>query len=96
MQRQTEVLVRLLERMRDEDRSQEVKPKLSIKFVPLLEKDYIEAYLITFERIMVTRKVDKKRWPHYLAPTGKIQPAFAALPTADADGYKAIKNIVLI
>ena len=98
MQRRMEILVRLVERPRDEEGIGRGKPELSIKLVPLSEKDDIEAYLITFERIMVAHKVDKERWPHYLAPqlTGKAQLAFAALPTVDADDYEAIKNAILV
>jgi hypothetical protein len=39
-----------------------------VKLVPLFEKDDIEAYLVTFKRIMEAHKVDKGRWAHYLAP----------------------------
>lgn len=37
--------------------------ELSVKLVPLTEKDDIESYLVTFERIMAAHKVDKGRWP---------------------------------
>ena len=70
---------------------------MGVKLVPLTEKDDIEAYLVTFERIMGAHKVDKSRWPHYLAPqlTGRAQLAFAALPTIDSDDYEAIKAAIL-
>ena len=63
-----------------------------------MERDDIESYLVTFERIMTAHKVDKGRWPHYLAPqlTGKAQLAFAALPVSDSADYDAIKTAVLI
>lgn len=51
------------------------KRELSVELVPLSGKDYIEAYLATFERIMATHKVEKSCWPQYLAPqlTGRAQ-----------------------
>ena len=60
-----------------------IKGELSgVKLVPLSEKDDIEAYLVTFERVMEAHKVEKDRWAHYLAPqlTGKAQLVFAAVP----------------
>ena len=56
MQRRMEILVRLVERPRDEEGIGRGKPELSIKLVPLSEKDDIEAYHITFERIMVAHR----------------------------------------
>ena len=72
--------------------------ELSVKLVALMERDDIESYLVTFERIMTAHKVDKGRWPHYLAPqlTGKAQLAFAALPVSDSADYDAIKTAVLV
>lgn len=62
-----------------------IKSELSgVKLVPLSEKDDIEAYLVTFERVMEAHKVDQDRWAHYLASrlTGRAQLVFAAVPTA--------------
>ena len=72
--------------------------ELSVKLVALMERDDIESYLVTFKRIMTAHKVDKGRWPYYLAPqlTGKAQLAFAALPVSDSADYDAIKTAVLI
>ena len=69
------------------------KQELSVKLVPLTEKDDIEAYLVTFERIMAAHQVEKDCWPQYLAPqlTGRAQLAFAALPVDDSGNYDAIK-----
>ena len=46
-----------------------------VKLVPLTEKDDIEAYLVTFERIMEAYKVEKDRWTYHLVPqlTGRAQ-----------------------
>eukprot|EP00731_Ephydatia_muelleri_P005766 Em0003g14a len=55
--------------------------ELSVKLVVLKDDDDIESYLVTFERIMAAHKVEKERWPHYLAPqsAGKPQLALGAL-----------------
>ena len=45
-----------------------VATELNVKLVALTERDDIESYLVTFERIMAAHNVDKGRWPHYLAP----------------------------
>ena len=72
--------------------------ELSVKLVALTALDDIESYLVTFERIMTAHKVDKGRWPHYLAPqlTGKAQLAFAALPVSDSADYDTIKAAILV
>ena len=71
--------------------------KLNVKLVPLTEKDDIEAYLVTFERIMEGQKIGKDSWSHYLAPqlTGRAQLAFAALPSTDASNYDTLKAAIL-
>ena len=46
----------------------EAKPaikELSVKLVPLSEKDEIEVYLVTFERIMEAHKIKKDKWSQY-------------------------------
>ena len=46
---------------------------LDVKLVPLSAKDDIEAYLLTFERIMSAHEIRRDQWPYHLAPqlTGK-------------------------
>ena len=68
------------------------KRELSVKLVPLSDKDDIEAYLVAFERVMTAQKIDISCWSQYLAPqlTGKAQLAFAALP-AESGKYDTIK-----
>ena len=70
---------------------------LDVKLVPLSAKDDIEAYLVTFERIMVAHEIRKDQWPYQLAPqlTGKAQLAFAAMLSTEAKDYDAIKAAVL-
>ena len=89
------MLMKLLEaKTKGEPKTTELS---GVKLVPLSEKDDIEAYLVTFERIMEAHKVDPSRWPHYLTPqlSGKAQLAFAALPTEDSGNYEKIKTAIL-
>ena len=74
-----------------------VNRPVDVKLVPLSEKDDIEAYLVTFERIMAAHEIRQNQWPYHLAPklTGKAQLAFAALPPAEARDYDAIKAAIL-
>ena len=69
--------------------SSEAKPSagLSVRLVPLGKNDDIEAYQVTFERIMAAHKVKKNRWSQYLAPlSGRAQLAFAALTAISSAG----------
>ena len=70
---------------------------LDVKLIPLSAKDDIEAYLVTFERIMVAHEIRKDQWPYQLAPqlTGKAQLAFAVMSSTEAKDYDAIKAAVL-
>ena len=72
--------------------------ELGIKLVALRDSNDIEAYLVTFERIMAAHKIERGRWPHYLAPqlSGKAQLAFVALPITDSANYDAIKAAILM
>ena len=74
-----------------------VNRPVDVKLVPLSEKDDIEAYLVTFQRIMAAHEIRQNQWPYHLAPqlTGKAQLAFAALPPAKARDYDAIKAAIL-
>ena len=69
---------------------------LEVKLVPLTEKDDIEAYLMTFERIMRAYQIEKWRWLQYLALqlTGKAQLVFRAILTTDAGSYEVIKTSI--
>ena len=91
-----EKLVKMVEESHRAPRGKSA-PELSVKLVPFSEKDDIEAYLVTFERIMTAHMVDKERWPHFLVPqlSGRAQLAFAALPTTDSGDYEAIKAAIL-
>ena len=69
------------------------KPRL----MKLGERDDIEAYLRTFERMMAVFEVDRGQWSYMLAPqlTGKAQKAFAALEDGAAGDYDALKAAIL-
>ena len=70
---------------------------LDVKLVPLSAKDDIEAYLVTFERIISAHEIRKNQWPNHLAPqlTGKAKLAFAAMSSTEAKDYDAIKAAIL-
>ena len=67
--------MKLVEESRTAHPHKSAQDLLSVKLVPLTEKDDIETYLVTFEQIMVAHKKDKTRWPHHLALqlTGRAQ-----------------------
>ena len=95
-----QTLMKLVKESRTAHPHKSSQNMLSVKLVPLTEKDDIEVYLVTFERIMVAHKIDKTRWPHHLAPQLTVraqlaQLAIAALSTAISDDYEAIKTAVL-
>ena len=64
------------------------------KFV---EGDDVEAYLPTFERLMTVHQVDRMLWIVHLAPqlAGRMQQAYAALPSDTAGDYKEVKKAIL-
>ena len=69
------------------------KPRLT----KLGERDDIEAYLRTFERMMAVFEVERGQWSYMLAPqlTGKAQKAFAALEDGAAGDYDSLKAAIL-
>ena len=87
MQAHMERLMKVVEDSKATSAAKTVGELSGVKLVPLSEKDNIEAYLVTFERIMEAHKVGKEQWAHYLA--------FAALPTADSRKYDSIKAAIL-
>ena len=61
----------IMEMMRTSGKTSKAKPSagISVKLVPLAENDDVEAYLVTFERIMAAHKVEKSRWSQYPGTT---------------------------
>ena len=68
-----------------------------MKLTRLTEKDDIEAYLTTFERMMEVYGIGKEKWAYKLAPqlTGKAQQAYAAMQPEEAGDYEKLKSVVL-
>ncbi|ETW98513.1 MAG: hypothetical protein ETSY2_42715 [Candidatus Entotheonella gemina] len=68
-----------------------------MRLTRLSDQDDIEAYLLTFERMMQAYEVDRPRWTYRLAPqlTGKAQQAYAALSITDASDYDTLKTAIL-
>ena len=93
-QEQIERLMRLVEESHTREAGRASGDKLKSK---LTERDDIEAYLTTFERIMVVHGVDRSRWAYKLAPelTGKAQLAYAAMDTAASGDYEELKAAIL-
>ena len=63
----------------------------------MTEKDDIEAYLTTFERLMKAYDIKEERWSFKLAPQliGKAQQAYAAMPPDEAKVYANLKDAIL-
>ena len=68
-----------------------------MKLTKLTERDDIEAYMKTFERMMVSYEIKPDRWVFKLAPqlTGKAQQAYAALHSEKAADYETVKKAIL-
>ena len=66
------------------------------KISKLSDEDNIEAYLTTFERMMVAYRVPKDRWVFRVAPqlTGKAQQAYAAMAAEDTGDYDQLKAAI--
>ena len=68
-----------------------------MRLTKLSEADDVEAYLTTFEQMMMAFKVQKAWWVFRLAPylTGKTQQAYAAMAVEDAGEYEYLKAVIL-
>ena len=100
MQAQTEALMTLV---RDSHKAEPPTTKMlagvtQVKLVRLTEQDDIEAYLVTFERIMQAYEIPRAQWTYHLAPqlAGKAQQAFAALPLGESKAYDGVKTAILL
>ena len=71
--------------------------KKEMRLTKLSEADDVEAYLTTFERMMMAFEVQKAWWVFKLAPylTGKAQQAHAAMAAEDAGKYEYLKATIL-
>ncbi|KAL5516316.1 hypothetical protein EMCRGX_G001609 [Ephydatia muelleri] len=86
---QIELLVKLVEAKNTESPEPTRTGENELRVVKLTDRDDIEAYLTTFERLMAAYSVPRAKWIIKLAPqiTGKAQQAYAALTTEDALSY---------
>ena len=72
--------------------------KDTAKLTKLTESEDIEAYLTTFERMMVAHEVEEEKWAFKLAPnlSGKAQLAYAAMDSEGAKDYEQVKETILL
>ena len=97
MQANLDVLTRLVERSHTPAVDRRSSPG-ELKLTKFSETtDDIEAYLTTFERLMTAHHVDTAQWAYLLASqlTGKVQQAFAAMPSAKSGTYGEVKRAIL-
>ncbi len=66
------------------------------KFAKLTDADDIEAYIVTFERLMTAYEVPANHWVFKLDPqlSGKAQQAYAALSGEAATIYTQVKEAI--
>ena len=93
-ERQLELVARLMERT--ELRTRKGPSEKYVQLLRLTEKDDIETYLTTFERVMEAYEIEKSRWAFKLAPylSGKAQQAYESLSAEDAAQYESMKEAV--
>ncbi|KAL5497079.1 hypothetical protein EMCRGX_G013478 [Ephydatia muelleri] len=81
----------------DDDRDK--KPlERDAQLVRLTEKDDIEMYLTTFERVMEAYEIDKNRWTFKLAPylSGRAQEVYGSLAAETVADYEQVKEAILV
>ena len=73
------------------------QPQPDILFKKLTETDDIEAYLTTFEWLVMSASLERQHRAFKLAPylTGKAQQAYAALSSEEAADYTKLKEAIL-
>ena len=91
-ERQLELIAKLVERT--ESQTRKGPSEKDVQLVRLTEKDDIETYLTTFERVLELYEIDKSRWAFKLAPylSGKAQQAYASLSAEEAAQYDSVKE----
>ena len=99
LRRQMDLLQSLVEGMmkQSEATSKKSDSRKDVRVAKLTEQDDIEAYLTTFERLMIAYEVPEEQWTFMLAPqlVGKAQQAYAGLSADEAYDYKKLKSAVL-
>ena len=73
-------------------------PRELPKLAKLTESDDVEAFMLTFERMMAAYEVEERRWAYIVAPQlmGKVQKAYVALEETKAGDYWALKEAILL
>ncbi|KAL5479435.1 hypothetical protein EMCRGX_G022956 [Ephydatia muelleri] len=94
---QMELLAKIAEVKKAESTETSKTGDNDLRVVKLTDRDDIEAYLTTFERLMTAYNIPRNQWIFKLAPqlTGKAQQAYAALTTEDALIYNTVKAAIL-
>ena len=79
---------------RTELRTRKGPSEKDVLLVRLTEKDDIETYFTTFERVMEASEIDKSRRAFKLAPylSGKAQQVYASLSAEEAAQYDSVKE----
>lgn len=74
---------------REDERVKRAGQREQLKLTKLSESEDIEAYLITFERMMEVYEIAKEKWTFQLAPllTGKTQQAYPAMYSDHITNY---------
>ena len=89
-------------RLQNESRVREIRPFVDrprdIKLNPLSDKDDIDVYLSSFERLADANKWPQSDWATRLAAvlTGKAREAFTRMPVEDTGDYSKLKNAILM
>ena len=97
-ERQMVLITRLPEKATlDDDRDKKPRER-DAQLVRLTEKDDIETYLTTFERVMEAYEIDKNRWTFKLAPylSGRAQEVYGSLAAETAANYEQLKEAILV
>jgi len=99
IQQQMDVLRELVEgvRQQGDTAARKAEHDKDVKVSKLTQDDDIEAYLLTFERLMQAYEIKPERWAFKLAPqlVGKAQQAYAALTPEAAADYEQLKKAIL-
>ena len=89
-------------RLQNESRVREIRPFVDrprdIKLNPLSDKDDIDVYLSSFERLADANKWPQSDWATRLAAvlTGKAREAFTRMPVEDTGDFSKLKNAILM
>jgi len=72
-------------------------PTDKLKIANLSDQDDIEAYLVTFERLMEAYEISKQCWAFKLVPqlSGHAQQACSSMPSEQCGDYSEVKVAIL-